>query len=165
MVLSNWRLCHAKSGEGELGQPAPLHNDCSDDDVDLYIKCRKVLFVCVSRKMITLPTSLKSSSLAVFMVIHGSRLVFHGSRLVFMVFQSFRLVFHGSRSVFHGSRSDFMGFHGARMVFQGSRSGFHGSRLVFMVFYGSRLVSHGSNRKVLFVCLSRKMSTLSNCLK
>ena len=61
---------------------------------------RKVLFVCVSRKMITLPTSLKSSSLAVFMVIHGSRLVFHGSRSVFMVFQSFRLVFHGSRSVF-----------------------------------------------------------------
>ena len=34
MVLSNWRLCHAKSGEGELGQPAPLHNDCSDDDVE-----------------------------------------------------------------------------------------------------------------------------------
>ena len=32
MVLSNWRLCHAKSGEAEAGQPAPLHNDCSDDD-------------------------------------------------------------------------------------------------------------------------------------
>ena len=34
MVLSNWRLCHAKSGEGEVGQPAPLHNDCGDDDVE-----------------------------------------------------------------------------------------------------------------------------------
>ena len=52
---------------------------------------RKVLFVCVSRKMITLPTSLKSSSLAVFMVIHGSRLVFHGSRWVFMFFCTIQL--------------------------------------------------------------------------
>ena len=143
MVLSNWRLCHAKSGEGEVGQPAPLHNDCSDDDVDLYIKCRKVLFVCVSRKMITLPTSLKSSSLAVFMVIHGSRLVFHGSRLVFMVFQSFRLVFHGSRSVFIIFNSSRLVFYGSRlvfMVFHGSRLVFHGSRSVFMVFHGSKSV-------------------------
>ena len=46
MVLSNWRLCHAKSGEGEPGQPAPLHNDCSDDDVDLYIIGRFCLSVC-----------------------------------------------------------------------------------------------------------------------
>ena len=79
---------------------------------ELSIYNRKVLFVCVSRKMITLPTSLKSSSLAVFMVIHGSRLVFHGSRSVFVVF-------HGSRLVFHGSRPVFMVFHGSRLVLHG----------------------------------------------
>ena len=47
---------------------------------------------CLSRKMITLPNGLKSTSTSTFrldfMVYHGSRLVFHGSRSVFMVFYS-----------------------------------------------------------------------------
>ena len=88
---------------------------------ELSIYNRKVLFVCLSRKMITLPTGLKSSSLTVFMVIHGSRLVFHGSRSVFMAF-------HGSRLVFLGSKSVFIVFHGSRLVF-------HGSKSVFMFFF------------------------------
>ena len=44
-------------------------DDDSDDDIDfgdhLYIIGRFCLCVCLSRKMITLPNSLKSSSLAV----------------------------------------------------------------------------------------------------
>ena len=42
------------------------------------------MFVCLSRKMITLPNGLKSSSLVVF---QGGFMVFHGFWLVFMVFQ------------------------------------------------------------------------------
>ena len=57
---------------------------------DLYIIGRFCLSVCLSRKMITLPNGLKSSSTSrsVFMVFHGSRSVFmafHGSGWVFMV--------------------------------------------------------------------------------
>ena len=114
----------------------------------LSIYNRKVLFVCLSRKMITLPTGLKSSSLTVFMVIHGSRLVFHGSRSVFMVFHGSRLVFLGSRSfftVFHGSRLVFHGYTWFHVVFSGYQVGFHGFswfqngfswfRVVFYVFF------------------------------
>ena len=70
-----------------------VHNKEALGAVHIYIG-RFCVFVCLSRKMITLPNGLKSSSTSssrsVFMVFHGSRLVFHGSRLVL----------HGSRLIF-----------------------------------------------------------------
>ena len=100
---------------------SPGGKSSQDDTGELYIIGRFCLSVCLSRKMITLPNGLKSSSLAVAISFfkHCNKKM----NCTFMVFQAFRLLFHGSRLAF---------------------TVFHGSKLVVMVFIGSRLVFHYS---------------------
>ena len=100
--------------------PAVVTNWCNSL---LSIYNRKVLCVCLSRKMSTLPNGLKSTSTStsrsVFMVFQCSRLGCHGSRSVFMVFHGTRLVFHDFSWFQVGFSWFFMVCHGFFMVFHG----------------------------------------------